>query len=349
MSKKRSPLLPDRHPIQDFFVCEITDAIPKDDVASMEHPVFSLATNPDLSLREYENNGSKISIVPSGMGLATIHDKDILIYCISQLIAKMNEDKDLVPSKTLHLKAHDLLVSTNRSTDGRGYEQLKDALTRLRGTTIRTNITTNDTEVSEGFGLIESWKVHKENGKGRMSELRITLSDWIYNAVVSKEVLTLPREYFRLRKPLERRMYELARKHCGKQNEWLISLKKLKKKCGSISDDYEFKRLVNTICSQDALHNHMPDYSVAVEGENVRFKNRLAVAPALPASTSINYPRLTMEAYIDAKTVAPGYDIYWLESEWKKFWLDSGQEDLRNPDAAFIGFCKRRYERNPNP
>jgi len=43
---KRTPLLPDRHPIQDFFICDVTDAIPKDDMGSMEHPIFSLATNP---------------------------------------------------------------------------------------------------------------------------------------------------------------------------------------------------------------------------------------------------------------------------------------------------------------
>src|SRR5437870_12663460 len=89
-TKNRMPLLPDRHPIQDFFICDVTDAIPKDDMGSMEHPIFSLATKPDLSIREYEHNGVRISIIPSTLGLATIHDKDILIYCISQLIAKMN-------------------------------------------------------------------------------------------------------------------------------------------------------------------------------------------------------------------------------------------------------------------
>src|ERR1700685_4554970 len=86
----RSPLLPDRHPIQDFFICDVTDAIPKDDMGSMEHPIFSLATNQDLKLREYEHNGVKITVTPSVLGLATIHDKDILIYCISQLVAKLN-------------------------------------------------------------------------------------------------------------------------------------------------------------------------------------------------------------------------------------------------------------------
>jgi hypothetical protein len=72
----RSPLLPDRHPIQDFFICDVADAIPKDDIASMEPPIFSLATKPDVHIREYEHKGTKISILPSALGLATIHDKD---------------------------------------------------------------------------------------------------------------------------------------------------------------------------------------------------------------------------------------------------------------------------------
>ncbi|MCA9184408.1 MAG: replication initiator protein A [Pirellulaceae bacterium] len=32
-------------------------------------------------------------------------------------------------------------------------------------------------------------------------------------------MLTLHRDYFRLRKPLERRVYEIARKHCGPKAE----------------------------------------------------------------------------------------------------------------------------------
>src|ERR1700753_104324 len=89
-TNRRTPLLPDRHPIQDFFICDVTDAIPKDDMGSMEHPIFSLATKLDVSIREYVHNGVKITIAPSALGLATIHDKDVLIYCISQLVAKMN-------------------------------------------------------------------------------------------------------------------------------------------------------------------------------------------------------------------------------------------------------------------
>src|SRR6202012_239480 len=197
----------------------------------------------------------KIAVMPSALGLATIHDKDILIYCISQLVAKMNTGVEL--QKTLHLRAYDLLVSTNRNTDGRGYEQLKGALDRLSGTRIRTNIKTGEQEITEGFGLIDSWRIVRQTSSGRMTELRITLSDWVFNAVAAREVLTLSRDYFRLRKPLERRIYELARKHCGQQDEWVISVELLKKKCGSSSDDYEFRRLVSVICEEDEKPGHM--------------------------------------------------------------------------------------------
>jgi len=35
-------------------------------------------------------------------------------------------------------------------------------------------------------------------------------------------------------------MYELARKHCGQQDEWAISLDLLRKETGSASSDKEF-------------------------------------------------------------------------------------------------------------
>ena len=343
-TKQKTPLLPDRHPIQDFFVCDVTDAIPKDDMGSMEHPIFSLATKPDTSIREYEHKGVKISIVPSVLGLATIHDKDILIYCISQLVAKMNAGEEL--RQTLHLKAYDLLVATNRNVDGRGYEQLVAAFERLSGTPIRTNIKTGGEEITAGFGLIDKWKIIKHSESGRMSELQVTLSDWVFNAVLGKEVLTLHRGYFRLRKPLERRMYELARKHCGKQHEWVISLDLLKKKCGSASTDKEFRRLVTTICEEDVIYSHIPDYAVTYDGQNIRFTNRNSMKPAPPQEVHA-FPVLDAETYHDARIVAPGYDVYFLEREWQNFWVDSGKPVLYDPDNAFIAFCKRRHERNP--
>jgi len=343
---QRDPLLPVRHPNQDLFVCDVLDAIPKDDMASMEHPVFSLSTKPDTRLRRYQNNDAIIEIVPSGIGLATIHDKDILIYCISQLVAKMNRGEE--PSRVVRLQAYDLLVATNRQTSGEGYRLLSDALTRLRGTTIRTNIKTGNVEETHGFGLIEEFKIRKKSFDGRMLDLEVSLSDWVYRSVVSKNVLTLHRDYFRLRKPLERRMYELARKHCGMQDEWAIGLELLQKKCGSNSPQRVFRSLVKKVCEHNAAHEHFPDYAVSITDDMVRFQKRsslLAKPKAEPEWTSA--PPLDPEVFHDAKTVAPGYDVYVLYEEWVSWWHDMGKPDLKSPAAAFIGFCKKRHERKP--
>ena len=78
----RSPLLPDRLDQGDFFVCDIFNASPKGDIASMAHPIFSLSTKPDHRIRRYEAGpGNQYIVVkPSADGLATIHDRDVLIY-----------------------------------------------------------------------------------------------------------------------------------------------------------------------------------------------------------------------------------------------------------------------------
>lgn len=285
----RAPLLPDRHPQGDFFICDIFDAVPKADMASMEHPVFSLATKPDTRVREYTHNGATITIKPSVDGLATVHDRDVLIYCISQLMAAINAGKEVTQLVRFH--AFDLLVATNRNTAGSGYDQLKAALERLSGTRISTNIVTGGTEIFRTFGLIESAEIVRKTRDGRMQEIEVKLSDWVFNAIRSKEVLTLHRNYFRLRKPLERRMYELARKHCGAQAEWRISLELLQKKCGSSSTPREFRRLVSRIIQEDQNYEHMPDYAVAFDEDTevVIFRNRHGAKLAFPTSGSIAY------------------------------------------------------------
>ena len=341
-TKERAPLLPERRNIPDFFLCDLMDAAPKGDMASMEHPVFSLSTKPDHRVRKYVNGDKFIEIKPSSDGLATVHDRDILIYCISQLVAALNAGKEV--SSHVRFRAHDLLKATNRMTNGQGYEGLKSAMERLSGTRISTNITTGGQEVFETFGLIEHAKIVRETRDGRMQEVEVKISDWVFSSIRHQQVLTLHPNYFRLRKPLERRIYEIARKHCGKKDEWRISLELLQKKCGSASTEKEFRRLVTNIVAEDQQHSHMPDYAVTLEsGDMVIFRNRGSIPkPAsLEEMKSVYAPSLNPETYHDARTLAPGWDVYFIEREWRE-WMT---ETPRDPDAAFLGFCKKWVER----
>ena len=331
-------LAPVRHPTGDFFICDVFGAVPKDDIATMEHPVFTLATRPDRRVLRYEHGPAIIEITPSVKGLATIHDKDVLIFCISQLMAAVNAGRPTSP--VLHLKAHDLLVAANRETSGDGYRRLREAFERLSGTRIVTNIATGGVESTRGFGLIDAWEILRKTRGGRMTHVTVTLSDWMYRSVISRSVLTLHRDYFRLRKPLERRVYEIARKHCGRQAEWRIGLETLLKKSGSTSPRRVFRKMIRDIAEQD----HLPDYTLALDAADivwVRGRDRIVDEDG-------QGPLLGADVHARARETAPGYDPYWLEAEWRRWWRGSGKPVLRNPDAAFLAFARSRAARALN-
>jgi plasmid replication initiation protein len=96
-----------------------------------------------------------------------------------------------------------------------------------------------------------------------MVAVEITLPDWLWRSVKAKQVLTLSRDYFRLRKPLDRRIYELVRKHCGAQPKWRVSLKTLHEKSGSADVLRNFRGDIKKL----AESNELPDYRVAFDGE----------------------------------------------------------------------------------
>ena len=320
----------------DFFSCDIWDASPKDDLGSMEHPMFSLSTRPDRRVRQYRRGAVTVTVTPSVRGRATIHDKDVLIYCISQLMAALNAGREV--SRTLRLTAHDLLVATRRDTGGDAYLRLREAFERLAGTRITTNMATGGLETTTGFGLIEAWQIVRKTRGGRMVSVAVTLSDWLYRAVLAKSVLTLHRDYFGLRKPLERRLYELARKHCGAQPEWTISLAVLHQKAGSDAPLRVFRAAVRRTIATGPL----PDYRLEERpGDLIRVCRKDAV---LEGALGVGQggPPLPPEIFEAARALAPGRDPYALEAEWRAFWVATGRPRLRAPGKAFLGWVKAR-------
>ena len=259
-------LSPIKHPQQDFFIADLFDAISLQlDQVSMEYPLFALKAG-DFKKREYNINGMNVVVAPNAVyGLATIHDKDIWIYCISKIMQARREGQET--SSTLHFTIYDYLKTTNRGVGGREYELAKASLERLRSTTITTEIETANKREAQGFGLIDKWKIVEEKD-GRMIRVSVTLPDWLYRSIECKTLLTISPDYFRLRKPLDRRIYEIARKHCGNNPSWAFSLENLHERTGSTTSKYEFRRAIKSL----AESNQLPDYSVEFDGK----KNKIA-------------------------------------------------------------------------
>lgn len=345
-------LLPDRHPQRDFFICDVADAVLKDLIPKMEHPFYALSKKPDTSVRRYEHGDKWLEVIPSAKGQATIYDKDILIYVVSQVMEALNRGEKV--SRNIRFNPRDLLMFTNKGTGGKDYEAFCEGLERLMGTVIKTNITTaraeaeiplGDEEETGMFHLIEHAKIRRKNGsEGRILWAEITISEWIFNSIRRNQVLTLHPDYFRLRKPIERRVYEIARKFCGHSETWRIGLEKLLKRTGARTELKRFRHTIREIARTD----HLPDYHVShdEETDQVVFRNRGSmIENALPASWG---GHLDSDVYQDARRIAPGWDVREIERRWRE-WLGKKGEVPRHPERSFLGFCKTWQTRHGQP
>ena len=329
-------LLPVRHPQRDFFVLDLADVVPKDDTASMEHPIFSLATKPDHRHLTYQNGDQKLKIVPSGKGLPTIFDKDILIFCVSQIMAMKNQGKPI--GKRVRFSARELMIATNRKTGGIEYKRLEDAFVRLAGTQFVTNIKTGGKFETRLFSLVESGSgfVFKDDERMRLDYCEVILSDWFMRAIESSEVVTISNDYFRLRRPLERRLYEIARKHCGNQKRWHINLDTLQAKTGSNAPLKRFRLNLRQIIAED----HTPFYTMELTDKDlVIFRPR---NPKIETAKDIDLAEWAIEKGREHARNA-GWDFYVVQSNWQdmaRALIAKGQPP-KDANRAFVGYCKK--------
>lgn len=246
----------------DLFLDSLINAPIKDDRALMEFPFFSLQKTPRMRPLVYDDGNVKVEVRPGDKGIATIWDKDILIFLASVINDRL--ERGLPVEKTIRFNAYNLLQVTGRGSGKRAYELLLDAMFRLRSTTIVTTIASDETKERRGFGWIETFRVIERKtkaGKQVMAACEITLNDWMFRAIVKdRRVLTIDNGYFKLTMGLKRRLYELARKHCGHQDGWVISLPRLIEKCGSVLEPRFFKPQLRRVIEADDL----PEYHIAM-------------------------------------------------------------------------------------
>lgn len=309
----------------------------------MERPFFAIAKRKRMRPIVYENADASVWIKVSAHpehGMATIWDADILIYCISKIVAARDAgDNDFGPS--IFVSPYELLKSIARETGGKNYQELMAAIKRLKTTTIETNIRGGKNRIA-----IFNWLAEVE-GEGQTVEnpeqlktLELRLSNWLFKGIMSgKGVLTLDREWFLLKGGLERVLYRIARKHAGEQSHgWTCRFDVLYQKTGSEEPIRNFavrlRRLV--------MKNSLPRYSMTLTktqdgSEAVHFIGRAflsTVEPPTVRAASLG-DQLTLArdkartAWLDSGRNPRGF-----ESAWAR-WLSDGRE----PDE-FVGLYK---------
>lgn len=249
-----------------YFVVDDCDVQLKSSMPTMEHPFFALRAG-DTHDRHYEHNGNTIDIMPTSAGIATIQDKDVWIYCLSSIMNAINRGERV--GSVVRFTAYDFLKATGRQTSGEAYKLLRETFERLVGTRIRTNIAVGKYRETRNFGLLEEYHIVENDKDERMVAVEVILPNWLYHAIVYKQVKTLSPAYFDL-KPLERRIYELCAKHCGEQRSWVVAISTLHIKSGSTGELREFRRKLKVLIAD----NNLPDYHLSYDAAKDQLKVR---------------------------------------------------------------------------
>jgi len=247
----------------ELFVANIIDAAPKGDTQSMEFPLFSISSKVDTDSYYYQNKktGASIEIIPNEKGRATIHDKDLLLYCFGQIAEAKNRGQSI--GQKIHVTLYDYLKTTNKNTDGKSYKAVLYSLKRLAGTTVYTTTKQENFKRDKGFSFVSDYDLITDEKTGRMKYVELILPSILFEAVSNNQILTYSSQYFSLRSPYDRRLYELCRKHCGNQVQWEIGLENLYNKFGVKSPIREFRRKIKDIEKKQSIPDYFIMYATA--------------------------------------------------------------------------------------
>lgn len=223
----------------------------------MAYPFFALSATWKKPL-SYKTDAVTIEINGTSSGVATIYDKEILLYIASLLVAKMEAGEPV--SQDFYFTAYDLFRITGTNTSARSYARLSDALERLQGTQIKTNIEAGGEGERGFFSWLSEARLSYttlKNGEQRLKAVRVRLCDWLYRAILlDKAVLDYAPSYFSIG-PVERRLYEVARATCS-PGPIEVDLEDLRLQIGYQNTLRHFRHVLKGIAEQDAV----PDFQI---------------------------------------------------------------------------------------
>ena len=227
----------------------------------MAFPFFALSKNAWMKPLAYATPTVSIEVRPSARGVATIYDKEIVLYIASLMASKIDEGAAV--SQDFTFTAHDLFSVTGSNHSARSYSRLADALERLQGTQIKTNIEAGG-EGEDGFfsWLSEARLQYARSGKGekRLKAVKVRLCDWLFRAILrDRQVLDYASTYFQLG-PIERRIYEVARSTCVDGEPLEMDLQTLKLQIGFQNPLSNFRIAMRQIAAANAI----PDYDIVL-------------------------------------------------------------------------------------
>jgi hypothetical protein len=152
----------------DMFSVSTVDPPWQDNKDAMEYPFLSLQKGRSKPIT-YSKNNIRLSVAADiRYSIASVWDWDLIIFAASHLNDAI--EAGLVPSPRIQFVPYDCLHQIGRSTGGKDYRELAQAIRRLRMTTVITNIRYEDNAGDERpFSWLSDYRIPKRYGRASMS------------------------------------------------------------------------------------------------------------------------------------------------------------------------------------
>jgi len=251
-------------------------------------PFFDLSKAPRRRNLKYQEVTGDESIVVEvkavdGNGIATIYDRDMLLYIASLLQQRVKTNPEIVndhknrENRTFTFTLSDFCEATSRSR-GSGYDRVEDIVERLRTTSIRTTIRTGGERTRGWFNWLSEGtyvKSREDNDEGG-TFVCVVLCEWLHKAILQDgDMLAIPDTYFYLG-PIERRLYDLAHVQCVQGTQWLTTIGTLHAKTGSDMAVRQFKSYLQKVGTSG-----LPEYEILILNEYEASERRTAGRPSV--------------------------------------------------------------------
>lgn len=332
----------------ELFSAVFTDIMTRDIQDAMEVPFLSLSKKPRVTPIIYSGNGVEITVTGGApYGIANIWDWDLIMWLLSQVREAVDRGQEV--SRQVRFHRHSFLKSARRDAGGIQYRRLEDTIARLKNTNVVTTI-----RAVERQTVMFSWLeyVHIErDARGRLRDVTVVLPEWLFEAVRDRSlILSLHPDYFLLTGGIERWLYRFIRKQAGNTlHGWKWRIETLYERSGSSQRLSDFATAIREIVREGRLL----DYELRIEktdGREVLLARKTTARaksePEPQPLPSAQFLTLKTTTYEKAKKVAPGFDIYSIEADWRRTTRENGIV-IKDADAAFLAWCRKVAQRHP--
>lgn len=239
-------------------------------------PHFALSSG-DMKSRRFEFEGKFMEFIPGPLGLPTVRDFDILLYCTSWLgNAVMQERHDDV-ANFLEFEVDDFYKFSGRARGDERDNAFVQALDRLSTSFITTNTKPlNHNPARKSVPYIPEYKLTRDDS-GKIKTVWLRIQVRLCGLMRGNYKIVYDKSFFEL-SPVRRAIYMFVSLYCSQYEEDLtVTFAKLHQAVGATSPLRKFIAVI-----EELQEKPLPSFTSSINSsdETITFKSTRARGPA---------------------------------------------------------------------